>query len=133
MKTNIDKGKFIERRRFPRLKDNLFIFYRFLASVAKDCKAITQDVSASGFCFESETRLLPFSEMEVEIYQPLTHSKEIIFSMPIIARVVWVNKIDSGQFEQGNNKYRIGVYFSRIHKIDQEKIINYVQTRRSKT
>ena len=121
----------LERRRFPRLKDNIFIFGNLRSSPAEEFKAIAEDISAGGLMFQTEGNIFEENELQLEVYQPINRDKIIIFSVPILAKVKWTTKIEKNNFEDGENKYRVGIEFSKIEEEDRQKIINYVEENKS--
>lgn len=122
-----DKFPDLERRRFPRIKDNFFIFGNLRSASIEDFKAFTKDISAGGLMFETEREIPEASKLELEIYQPLARDKRIIFSIPVMAKIIWTRKIEKDNFEVGENKYRIGIEFSEIREEDRQKITQYVE------
>ncbi|MFH1519632.1 MAG: PilZ domain-containing protein [Candidatus Omnitrophota bacterium] len=123
----MEKDKFVsfERRKFLRLEKNLFITYCLESNTSDKVKAIAKNISGGGLMFETERDIPPGSKLELEIHQPIKHSKDIIFSIATLARVIWSRNIKKESFEQGENKYRIGVEFLEIKKEDRQKIASY--------
>ncbi len=117
----------LEKRRFARLKEKIFIFGNLRLSPTKEFRAFTQNISASGLMFEAERDILNQQELELEIYQPMDCDKRVIFSIPVLAKVKWTKKIEKDNFEKGENKYRVGIEFSEIKEKDRKIICNYVE------
>lgn len=118
----------LERRKFSRLKDNIFIFGCLRADpIEEEIKAFTNDVSAGGLMFEAERDILKDSELELQIYQPLDRDKRMIFSIPVMAKVIWTRKIEKDNLEEGETKYRVGIEFLEIKEKDREMIERYVE------
>lgn len=117
----------LERRTFPRFKDNIFVFCRSELTSSDEFKAITCDISGGGLMFESERDIPNQGELELEIYQPRDRDKRVIFSIPTLARVKWSKKIEKDNFGEGENKYRVGIEFSEIQEGDRKIIANYVE------
>ena len=122
----------LERRKFPRLKDNIFVFCRSGSTSSDEFKAITCDISGSGLMFETERDITPESKLELEIYQPIKRSKSMIFSVPVLAKVIWMKRIEKASFEKGENKYKLAIEFIEIEKKDRKKIANYIEEKVSK-
>lgn len=122
----------LERRKFPRLKDDIFVFCRSEPTYSDEFKAITCDISGGGLMFETERDITPGSKLELEIYQPTKCSKSMICSVPVLGKVIWMKRIEKASFEKGENKYNLGVEFIEIEKEDREKIANYIEERVSK-
>lgn len=116
-----------ERRRSPRLKENFFIFGKLRSTLVEEFKAITQNINAGGLMFETERDILKDSKLELEIYLPLAGDKRIIFSIPVMAKIIWARKIEKDNFEEGENKYRIGIEFLELKEEDRERIAKYVK------
>lgn len=122
----------LEKRKFSRLKDNIFIFCRSGSTSSGEFKAITCDISGGGLMFETERDITPGSKLELEIYQPIKCSKSMICSVSVLAKVIWMKRIEKVSFEKGENKYKLGVEFTGIEKEDREKIANYIEEKVSK-
>jgi len=91
-------------------------------------KVFTRNISAGGLMFETERNIFKESdELELEIYQPLSRDKTMIFSIPALAKVIWTRKIEKKHFEKGENKYRIGIGFLEIEAEHRQKIAKYVK------
>lgn len=129
----MDNGSFtnLEKRKFPRLKENIFILGNLRSSHPEEFKAITKDISAGGLMFETETDISKDTKVELEIYQPMNRDKTMIFCIPVLGKVRWVREIDKNYFERGENKYRVGVEFLGIKEEDRNIITNCVEKRLS--
>ena len=121
----------LEKRRFSRLKDNIFIFGNLRLNPIEEFKALTKDISAGGLMLETERDISEESELELQIYQPMDSDKRVIFSIPVLGKVKWTTKIEKNNFEDGENKYRVGIEFSEIKEDDRQKIIKYVEKNKS--
>ena len=130
-----------ERRQFPRIEDNFFIFVALSSSstnleknTSGGFKTFTKNISAGGLMFETEESTIEWdNELELEIYQPVNPDKTMIFSIPVLAKVIWIQKIEKEHFENGENKYLIGVKFLHIKEQDRQKIVKYAdEIQRSK-
>jgi len=115
-----------ERRKFSRIKDNIFIFCK-LKPDYKVIEWITKDISEVGLRFESDKFVPPSTLMEMEIYQPLDCLKSRIVSIYALANVVWVKEIKKGSRYKGSNRYIGGVKFTKISKQDRGIIVNYME------
>lgn len=123
-----DKFLSFERRKFPRLKENIFILYRLESAPSdKFNKAFTNNISARGLMFEGETNIPAGTKLELEIYQPIKRSKTVILSIPAFAEVIWIRNIEKQNSELGENKYRIGIEFLEIKQQDRKKIVKYIE------
>ena len=77
--------------------------------------------------FDTEESIVEEGEgLEMEIYQPLKHDKTMVYSMSVLANVIWTKKIEKENFENGENKYQVGVEFLEIREQDRQRIIKYV-------
>lgn len=117
----------LERRRFSRLKDNIFIFGNLRLSPIEEFKALTKDISAGGLMLETERDISEESELELQIYQPMDSDKRVIFSILVLTKVKWIRQIEKDNFEQGENKYRVGIEFLELKEEDRERIAKYVE------
>lgn len=122
----------LERRIFPRFKDNIFIFGNLSSDPIERFKAFTKDVSGGGLMFETEREIPKARGLKLEIYQPLDRDKRMIFSIPVMAKVIWIKNIEKENFERGENKYRIGIEFSEIKEEDRKMIAKYAEVSLSK-
>ena len=77
--------------------------------------------------FETEREVLSEDELKLEIYQPITSSKNVIFSIAVWTKVIWARKIEKDNLEEGENKYRVGIEFTKIEEEDKQRIANYVE------
>ena len=117
----------LERRRFPRLEDNIFIFSKLRLSPIKLFKTITKNISLDGLMFETERNISKGSKVNMEIYQPINRGKTIIFCIPILTKIIWIRRIDKDNFEHGENKYKVGAKFLEIKEVDRKQIGKYVE------
>lgn len=115
-----------ERRKFPRVKDNIFIFCK-LKGDYKVIEGITKDISEMGLGFKSDRFVPPSTLMEMEIYQPLDYVKSKIVSIYLLGKVVWVKEIKKGNRYKGSNKYIGGIKFTEISNQDRGIIVNYMK------
>lgn len=120
-----NKSSSSERRKYPRLKDNVFIFGNLTSSSTEEFKVITRDISAGGLMFELERDIPKESELELEIYQPGNRDKTIFFSIHSLARVAWIKRLE-GNLEQGENKYRMGIEFLEIKQEDRQRVAKFI-------
>ena len=123
----IDKPSGLERRGFPRLKENIFLFYRLHLSSSDEFKAVIYNISGGGLMFETERDIPPGTKLLLEIYQPIKQSKNMILSVSVLAKIIWQRKIEKDDFEKGENKYKVGVEFTEIKEEDRQRIAKYVE------
>lgn len=116
-----------ERRKYSRLKDNVFIFSNLTSSPTKEFKAFTLDISAGGLMFETEKALPQDMRLDLEIYQPRDRRKSVIFSIPVLAKIVWKKEVEKEDFQQGENRHRIGIEFLELKEEDRKRIAKYVK------
>ncbi|MDP2831314.1 MAG: PilZ domain-containing protein, partial [Candidatus Omnitrophota bacterium] len=102
----MDKGRLpnLEKRRFPRIKENIFIFGKLRSTPSEEFKAIIQNISTGGLMFKTERDISGESELELEIYQPANRYNNIIFSISVLGKIIWMKEIEKDNFEQGENK-----------------------------
>lgn len=125
----LDKYPGLEKRKFPRFKDNIFILGKLRSSPTEEFKAFTENISAGGLMLESERDISKEGQLELEIYQPMNCGKKKILSIPVLAKVIWIRQIEKDNFEKGENKYKIGIEFSEIKEEDRQRIAKYVEER----
>ena len=123
---DMEKSQDLERRKFPRVEDNIFILVSLKTDHADEFKAFTREISGGGLMFETDRDIPAGSELELEIYQPSNSGKRIIFSVHVIAKVAWTRGIEKDAFEEGENRYQVGVEFSEIKEEDRQRIVNFV-------
>lgn len=121
-----------EKRKYSRLKDAVFISGNLTSSNSTssnpgEFKAFSRDISAGGLMFETEKDIPQDMRLDLEIYQPVCPRKIIFFSSFANAKVIWSRKIDKDHFEEGENKYRVGVEFLEINGEDRKRIDTYVK------
>lgn len=123
---DMEISQYAERRKFPRVGDNIFILGSLKANHAAEFKAFTRDISGGGLMFETDRDIPAGSELELEIYQPSGREKEVFFSIHAVAKVAWIKGIAKDTFEEGENRYQVGVEFSEIKEEDRQRIVNFV-------
>lgn len=121
----------LERRKYPRFKDKIFVSGKLNSTPGEVLKAFTENFSAGGLMLETEKAALCHSELELELYQPRDETKRVIFSIPVTGRVVFSKKIATENFGQGENQFRIGIEFLKIEEEDRKIIVDYAQGRKS--
>lgn len=117
----------IEKRKFPRLTDNIFIRGNLGSNPVEEFKAFTENLGAGGLMFETEREMAKNNELALEIYQPVKLHKNMIFSISLLAKVVWIKEFNKENFEPGENKYRIGLEFTEIKEENRKRIIHYLE------
>jgi c-di-GMP-binding flagellar brake protein YcgR len=117
----------VERRRYKRIKDNLYASCFVRPNSNTKFKAVTCNISPGGLMFESEGNIAKGSELKIDIHQPVDSDKKMIFSIPVKAKVIWTKKIDKIHFERGENRYKIGIKFLRIKEKDRKRIAGYIE------
>ncbi len=122
-----DETLSLGRRKFSRLKENIFIFGNSRLSQLKEFKAVTEDIGAGGLMFKTEEEIPDQGELELEIYQPMDCDKMMVLSIAVLAKVKWIRKIEKDNFEQGENRYMIGVEFIEIREEDRQRIAMYLE------
>lgn len=116
-----------KKRKFSRVKEDIFIFQHLKSGNPDKFMAITRDIGGGGLMFETERSILQGEILDFEIYQPIDPRKIIFFSIFAKAKVIWIRKIDKDNFEKGENKYRVGVEFSEINGEDRKRVDTYVK------
>lgn len=121
----------LERRKYHRLKDEIFVSGKLNSNPSEVLKAFTENFSAGGLMLETEKAIPCHSELELELCQPRDETKRVIFSIPVTGRVVFSKRIAMENFGQGENQFRIGIEFLKIEEEDRKIIGDYVQRRKS--
>ena len=117
-----------QRRKFQRIESRFFVFYRLEAGETFGMsKAIGQNINVTGLMFQTENAVPVGDVLYIEIYIPSDAYGYTIFSIPIQAKVVWVNRKENKTKEPGGDKYRIGVEFMEIENEDRSRIMEYVE------
>jgi len=117
-----------ERRKFERLENPFFIFYRLKGDHSFGAsKAIGENISGGGLMFEMENSVHAGTVLYLEIYLQSNPTEDTIYSTPTKTKVVWVNRKENVSKELGSNKYQIGLEFKEIRTEDRERIIEYVE------
>jgi c-di-GMP-binding flagellar brake protein YcgR len=115
-----------ERRRFNRIEDNLFVFYRAQRQ-KQPIEAITADIGAGGLMLRTDSSIRPQELLELEIYSPLDINKSLFMAMNAMARVAWSKRIKDSP--AGSNRFAAGLEFSGITRQDRKRIMDYVTKR----
>jgi c-di-GMP-binding flagellar brake protein YcgR len=124
----------LERRHFRRLNGNIFLIIN-LSSDSNNCidtsirqfKSFTKNIGAGGLMFETEEDIVEESkELAIEIYQPLNCDKTLVYIIPVLAKVIWTERIAKEHFENGENKFKVGIEFIKIKDRDRQKILKYI-------
>lgn len=131
----IDSSPNSERRKFTRLEDNIFFFgnlssdsINLMPDSIGGFKTFTRNICAGGLMFEMDNNIIKESDkLELEIYQPINRDKTMIFSIPVLAKVIWTKKIEKEHFKNGENKYQIGIGFLEIEEEHEQKIAEYIK------
>lgn len=117
-----------ERRRFRRLNGRIFVLCQLMEKeVGRIIKTFTRDISGGGLCFETEQLILAGTMLGLEIYQPLSESREKYISISALGKVKWVTGINITKRDVGSNKYRVGVEFVKVGGKERKEIIGYVK------
>lgn len=120
----------LERRRYPRFKDNIFMFTSSNLQSIPKIKACSKDVSGGGLAFETDRKISVGTKLRLEIYQPLNSNGTVILSILTVMKVVWRKKITKNNFEKGENEYKVGMKFIAIKERDRQRIIEYINNSR---
>lgn len=133
MKT-IERHPALERRKFPRIKDDVLVLGSLKRNHApagikqgKEFKAIVSNISAGGLELETEINIPLTSRLNLEILQPIKRDKSMIFSICATAVSVWIREIKSGYHGEGANRYRVGIRFIEIKEGDRQMIARCVE------
>lgn len=124
MKT-IDRYQGLERRKFPRIKDNILVLGSLKRN--KEFKAIVSNISAGGLELETEVNIPLKNRLPLEILQPVKRDKSMIFSICATAVGVWIREMKNRYHGEGANRYKAGLRFIEIKEGDRQMIVRYVE------
>ena len=133
MKTIDRQTGFLERRKFPRIKDYILVLGSLKCKNVpagikhgKEFKAIASNISAGGLEIETEVNIPLKSRLRLEILQPIKRDKSMIFSICATAVSVCIREMKSGYHGEGANRYKVGIRFIEIKEGDRQMIVRYV-------
>lgn len=111
-----------ERRRFPRIKDNIFISFQ---PIGDDIllEAITKDISQGGLMCKTSSFVSEGTKLRLEICQPLNYNKDRFLCIPAKAGVIWIKKT------QEDGEYLVGVKIIKMDDGNQDRLSRYVKNR----
>lgn len=124
-----DKYKGIERRKHTRLDKNRgIVFYRLQGrNNERMLESFINNISVNGLSFGTFEPIKAGDNLECEIYQLIDCQKNIIISICVFTKVIWVNRKEKISKARGGDKYQIGAEFVEIEKEDRDRIIEYVE------
>lgn len=123
-----DEQSGLERRKFPRVKENTFMLYSLDAEPYTEFKATVCDISVSGLRFATEINIAPQTKLTLELFQPFGCDKTTIFSITVKAEIVWIRKIIKEKTCcEGENIYEVGIRVMEIEEEDRYRITQYVE------
>ncbi len=115
----------LEKRKFSRLDDSILISAHF--NSAREIKALAGNISEGGLMFETTKAIQRDTLLKMEIYQPICSCKSIIFSIPALVKVAWIEPRGKDHRQKGENKYTVGGEFLEIKEGDRQRIAKYVK------
>jgi len=113
-----------ECRRAPRIRDNIFLFYRQSGNDFQAVEAITNNLSATGACIDVDREIPVGTELYIELYAPQDYHKKFLQTIYIKAEVVWQRPLGLSEADSQN---RLGLSFTTIDKADQDSIYRYAE------
>lgn len=123
-----DEYSGLDRREFPRVKENTLMLYSLDTEPCTEFKAIVCDISINGLRFATEMNIAPQTKLSLELFQTLDRDKTTILSIPIKAEAVWIRKIIKKKTCcEGENIYEVGIRVMEIKKEDRCRIAQYVE------
>lgn len=114
--------KIKERRKFTRIKDNIFVFFQSIED-DKTFETITKDISQAGLMFTTSNFIPNNNKLRLEICQPLNYNKDTLFAIAAKAQIVWIKPM------QENDEYLVGAKITKMNKKNQNRLISYINTR----
>jgi len=125
---NEEKKDFVlDKRNFSRIQDRILIICN--SNSSPGLKAFTKDISAGGLMLELDRKIPVGDKLDLEICQPINRDKTIILSITTLVKVIWVGKIGRDKFEEGENKYKMGVQFLEINEDNRSRIADYIENK----
>jgi len=117
-----------DKRKFPRVKENMLMLYSLDAEPYTEFKAIVCDISINGLRFATEMNMVPQTKLSLEVFQSFDRDKTTILSIPIKAETVWIRKIIKRKTCcEGENIYEVGIRVMEIKGEDRCRIAQYVE------
>jgi len=94
------------------------IFYRFRNKNTSEAKeSFIKNIRGNRLIFDTHEAIDPGIDLECEIYQRTKPKKNIIMPVSVLAKVIWVKRINNCG-ESGNDRYRAGLKIcKRLDKI----------------
>lgn len=116
----------VERRKFPRIKDNIFILGNSSLRPKEKFKVFTKNICAGGLNFETDRSISQGEILDIDLYQPVDCLKNVIFSISANVKVIWTAEISESHFDE-ENRYEVGAQFVEIDDEDRRRIAKYVE------
>ena len=117
-----------ERRRFPRLKIELFVRYKILGKMEQQGDGQTKNISAGGICLVAREKLQLGTKVAVEMKFP-----DSVNPVLAVGRVVWSDESNLGPSIAGHPRFDNGIEFEQISVLDRNRIIEHVKFAQDKT
>ena len=114
--------KIRERRRFPRIKDNIFVLFQSMER-EMSFEAITNNISQGGLMFRTSNFIAERTELLLEICQPLNSDKDLFLPMSAKVQIAWIRKVED------NDEYLIGAKITKMDEKNQKGLSNYISNR----
>jgi len=108
-----------ERRRFLRVKDNIFVLFQSVKG-KMSFETITEDISQNGLMFTTSNFIPERTELQFEIQQPLNSNKGLFLPIAAKVRVMWSRK------KECNDEYVVGGEIIEMNEENQNRIKGYV-------
>lgn len=117
-----------ERRKFPRIRTELFVRYKTLRLPDEHSEAQTKDISEGGVCLIAREQIQAGTVLAMEINFP--HLSKPI---PASGRVIWSRESNLGPSPAGHPQFDNGIEFEQISEPDRQQIAEFVSSEQDKT
>ncbi len=108
-----------ERRKHRRLEEQMPLVYQSF-EVLEGKTSFTKNISGGGLCFETEAAVYDGDVLWIQIHKAIDAGLTRRAPIYAIAKVCWVNQIDT-------EKYESGLEFIDIKDRDRDEIISHVE------
>ena len=116
-----------ERRKFPRLKTELFVRYKIINPPDEGLEGRTRNIGGGGICLVTREKIKPGTMLAMEIKFPYAVNPVLIKG-----RTVWTGESSLGLSPAGHVQYDNGVEFLEITEENRQQIIEHVNDERQK-
>lgn len=106
-----------EKRKYPRFDVEAKVQFKKVKDSHKLTNGFVKDISAEGFCFGCDDKLMPGEVLDIQIIE--RHLPEI--PLCVKGRVVWTRKLPAPENSQGKDVFLTGVKIIGIRDSDEAR------------